>query len=263
MSGRLYRSVRATGAVAAGPLLQTPNRRQPHAVTSLRKVLGDTLLQRLLEALARSLWDDYRNASVRLDRVSLRGATPVAVSVDPDRLWRARELLWEYRLANVEPYAPVLIWSRSADSWRLLLPPILESHRHGQNGPKAMYVMDGMHRLHNLHQLAVEQATALVISSPHLPPPPARTPDSWEGVWQAEAGTVQREARFCWLSESLLRPVSQKIDHKVWELSTAGGNQVFPTEFASVEDCVRRAKEILSVADTRASKRGNASPGRR
>ena len=244
MSGRLYRSVRAAGVVGAGPFLQPPSRRRPHAVTPLRKVLGDILQQRLLEAFVRSLWKDYENASVRIDRVPMQDATPVAVSVDADRLWRTSELLWEYRLAGVEPYEPVIV-QHSATSCRLLLPPIIESHGDGQTGAKAMYVLDGMHRLHNLHQRAVDHAMALIIRSPHLPPPPARTPDSWSDVWLAEGGTVRGEARFCWLDESLLRPVSEKVDRQEWELSTERGKQAFPTEFRSLDDCAYRAKQIL------------------
>jgi hypothetical protein len=70
------------------------------------------------------------------------------------------------------------------------------------------------------------KSVALIISSPHLPPPPARTPDSWKGVWRAEGGAVRGKARFCWLSESLLRPVSEKIDRQEWELSIDHGKWV-------------------------------------
>jgi hypothetical protein len=248
MSARAFRPTRTTGAVDARPLPKPTYRRHQSVIVPLRNVLGDALLQRLVEAFARSLWKEYENATVRVDRVPMRGATPVAISVDADRLWRASELLWEYRIAQIEPYMPVLVRDRSATSWRLLLPPIIESHGDGQTSAKSMYVMDGMHRLHNLHQLAIGDAMALIISSPHLPPPPARTHDSWEEVWRAEAGTLRGEARFCWLSESLLRPVSQKIDRDKWELATVRGSQVFPTEFSTVEDCVRRAAEIFSVA---------------
>jgi hypothetical protein len=135
MTGRIHRPVRGAGAVDAGLFLPRSERRRQPAVIPLRNVLGDALLQRLLEAFARSLWKDYKNASVRIDRVPMRGTTPVAISVDADRLWRASELLWEYRLANVEPYEPVLVRSRSATSWRLLLPPIVESHGDGRTAP--------------------------------------------------------------------------------------------------------------------------------
>jgi hypothetical protein len=193
----------------------------------LKSVLGDAILQRLVEAFARSLWRDDENATVRIARVPMRDATPVAISVDNHRLGQAAELLWKYRLAKAKPYEPVLVQDRSATSWRLLLPPIIEAHGDGQTGPKAMYVLDGMHRLHNLYQwAAVSQAVALIISSPHLPPPPARTPDSWKGVWRAEGGAVRGKARFCWLSESLLRPVSEKIDRQEWKLSTDHGKWV-------------------------------------
>jgi hypothetical protein len=213
----------------------------------LRIVLGDALLQRLVEAFARSLWKDYKDASVRIGRVPMLGATPVAIAVDADRLWRASELLWEYSIAGVEPYTPVLVRHSSATPWRLLLPPIIEAHGDGQTEPKAMYVLDGMHRLHNLYQQAIGQAMALIISSPDLPPPPAHMPNSWAGVWRAEGGT-HGEARFCWLSQPLLRPVSETIDRKKWELATVRGRQVFPTEFSTVEDCAHRAREIFSVA---------------
>jgi hypothetical protein len=245
MTGRIHRPVRGVGAVDAGLFLPRSERRRQSAVIPLRNVLGDALLQRLLEAFVRSLWKDYKNASVRIDRVPMRGTTPVAISVDANRLWRASELLWEYRLANVEPYEPVLVQGRSATSWRMLLPPIIESHGDVRTGAKAMYVMDGMHRLHNLHQRAVDHVVALIISSPHLPPPPARTHDTWEAVWRADDEALHWESRFCWLSESLLRPVSEKIDRQEWELSTGRGKQAFPTEFPSPDDCARRAEQIL------------------
>ena len=244
MSGRAFRPTRTTGAVDARPPPKPTYRRHQSVIVPLRNVLGDALLQRLVEAFARSLWKGYEHASVRIGRVPMRGATPVAISVDADRLWRASELLWEYRVAKAEPYEPVLVKGRSATSWRLLMPPIIESHGDDQTEPKAMYVLDGMHRLHNLYQQAVGQAMALIISSPDLPPPPAHMPNSWAGVWRAEGGT-RGAARFCWLSEKLLRPVSERIDRQVWELSTDRGKQVFPTEFNSLDDCARWAKRVL------------------
>jgi hypothetical protein len=186
MTGRYMRPVRAAGAVDAGSFPPRSERNRQPAVIPLRNVLGDALLQRLLEAFARTLWKDYKNASVRIDRVPMRGTTPVAISVDADRLWRASELLWEYRLANVEPYAPVLVRSRSATSWRLLLPPIVESHGDGRTAP----------------------------------------------TWRVGAFDTS-------------------------------GERIFLTEFVSVEDCARLAKEILSGGTTARGSAATPFPVRR
>jgi hypothetical protein len=172
----------------------------------------------------------------------------VAISVDPERLWRVADLLWEYQFARIEPYEPVLMRGLAGTCWRVLLPPIIELHGVNKADSERMYVLDGMHRLYTLHERAVTNAMALIISSPHLAPLPARTPDSWEEVWRADAGQVSGEARFCGLNMPLLRPVSGWNECEEWELCTFRGKQIFPTEFQRVEDCSRRAKEILSVA---------------
>ena len=109
MSGRLYRQVRAPGVVDDGPFPRPSGGRRPGAVVPLKSVLGDAILQRLVEAFARSLWRDYENATVRIARVPMRDATRVAISVDNRRLGQAAELLWKYRLAKAKPYEPVLV----------------------------------------------------------------------------------------------------------------------------------------------------------
>jgi hypothetical protein len=260
MSGRLYRSVRPADEADADPVLSRAEQHRQRGVIPLKSVLRPTVLQRLVEAVVQTLWLDYKNASVRIDTVPVQDATPVAISVDTDRLWRAADLFWEYRLARVEPYEPVLARKSSTTPWRLLLPPIIEVHDEARGAPGGMYVVDGMHRLCSLRQHRVAHAVALMISTPHLPPPAARPHDSWEDVWHAEASG---ETRFCGLNMALLRPVSETVDRDEWVLSTLRGEQVFPTTFPTVEDCRRRATELFSVASSRDTRRNGASSRQR
>jgi hypothetical protein len=263
MSGHQYRSVRAADSWDVDPILSPAEQYRERGVIPLRKVLRPTILQRLVEAVVQSLWLDYRTASVRIHTLPVQDATPLAISVDTDRLWRTDDLLWEYGFARAEPYEPVLVRKSSTTPWRLLLPPIIEAHDEVRGVPRDMYVVDGMHRLCSLRQHRKSKAVALMISTPHLPPPAAHPHDSWQDVWHAEANKVRGEARFCGLNMALLRPVSETVDRDEWLLPTLRGEQVFPTKFPTVDDCRRRATELFWVASRHDMRRNGASSRQR
>jgi hypothetical protein len=215
------------------------------------------MLQGLMEAFIRSLWEPYKEASVVIRRISLGSVTPVAISVAAERLWNAGDLLRGYQAARVEPYEPVLVRDPSAMLWRVLLPPIVEWRSRGATTGDEMFVLDGMHRLYTLHEKGATHVRGLTITSSQLPPLPAHTPESWRQVWQAEPRQVREEGRFCGLRRPLLRPVSETVDRAEWEIETLRGKLSFPTVYSMLEDRRRRVEQLLSAGSTAKTVVGN------
>jgi hypothetical protein len=206
----------------------------PTEIIGLQTLLGTEMVDRLLQALVPSLWHGYAQADARLRDVLLRETAPMAISVDRRRLEQTANLLQGYKAARIEPFAPVVVRGNGRKAWHLLLPPVLECPV-GKRGPSdRMYVLDGTHRLYSSRRCGMGRIKALVVSSPHLPPPAAYPPDTWRQVSRVEPGHARGEARLCDYREPLFRPIAKTLDQDEWFFPTLG-------------DCYTRAARIIEA----------------
>jgi len=152
-------------------------------------------------AVGRS-WAPYRTARIDTRQVHLERVKPLARSVHRSRLASAGEILSGLRAEGVPPF--VCHFRATQDGVFVRFPPVLEQH------DDRFLIVDGMHRLMAAAGSGEDEVTAIVVSSPSLPPPTV-PPCEWGDVAVVDAKPPRAE-KFPGYVAELFRPTAKVLD---------------------------------------------------
>jgi hypothetical protein len=99
-----------------------------------------------LDTAIRQISDYYADASISVVKVPIENVRPLSRVVEEDRYKRAKRLRRQMRLRGMSLFEPCLLRYRGEDTFRLVMPPVVERRR------RNYVVVDGVHRLTVLHK---------------------------------------------------------------------------------------------------------------
>ncbi len=104
-----------------------------------------------LDTAVRQISDYYTDASISVVKVPIKNVRPLSRVVEEGRYRRAKRLRRRMRLRRISLFEPCLLRYRGEDTFRLVLPPVVEKRR------RNYVVVDGVHRLTGLYKSKTRQ----------------------------------------------------------------------------------------------------------